>query len=542
MGRHQQFFKIVACLLIMCLLAQDVSLAAQTQSPSSKPSGQTTAKDSPIPRSLGAIDEEFQGTNGKHITFILDAHDSIEAQQNIVRLIRHEIKERGVQTVFEEGYSGPLNTDDYFGSIHDTEILRKVSYYYLDRLRLGAAEFAHINRKKLLTGYKKTDWKLVGADDKKAYLEDVRAFGDAEEAQKKILRDINSIKRELNELAVKIFSAQAKEWMSARERFQNNTLPFFNYAGRWLKMIPESECPLLRSLLNAKNDPALAENLRAAHVSDLLSELDRLDALILERLFRDLEAKQLWQAIDAVREAEDVACLKAGQRQFVALKQKQKSLNTEKIAALIAKEKKAPVVLSRRWEKSLESALKFYVLAATRDGAVEKALQRWNEKENEGVLVFGGFHRQGITEILRRNGFSYTVIIPKITEPSKRHQALYRKIMRAELQTTGRMPRLPLQAARPLSGFIKNGFVDVARVKALAEKYPGDLPGFALFVQTTFAARGIVGGNLSRPSGSPNTRRISASVLRKYRSETRSAEPSETSNVSKSTLRIGESF
>src|SRR3989338_4548304 len=48
---------------------------------------------------------------------------------------------------------------------------------------------------------------------------------------------------------------------------------------------------------------------------------------------------------------------------------------------------------------------------------------------NKAVLVFGGFHKEGIKEILKRNGYSYVVITPVITEISERHQDYYKQLM-----------------------------------------------------------------------------------------------------------------
>ena len=77
------------------------------------------------------------------------------AQEKNAKLIGHFVKVEGVQTVFEEAYEGPVPTDEYFGFIEDSEAKEKAAHYLMDRLRLGGAEYAHINRKK--------DFKLIGA-------------------------------------------------------------------------------------------------------------------------------------------------------------------------------------------------------------------------------------------------------------------------------------------------------------------------------------------------------------------------------------------
>lgn len=525
MGRHQQFLKLVTIFVILCLLAQDVAAAwpqptndqrqpfdyAQGKQTTDKAETLGTADE--LLRDLGrfgTIDEKFEGTNGKHITFILDAHDSLDAQKNIARIIQQATASGQVQTVFEEGYEGELNTDEWFGDIQDSQVKRKVSYYYLDQLKIGAAEFAHINRQSQLG--QSADWKLIGADDKQAYLENVRAFGDSKKVREQILRDTQAIQRELKALGNKQFSPETQKWIVDYQRFHEHTLPLLDYLSRWLSLVSPDICPLLNRILSAAQDAEIARNIQKTRPADFLNEIEKFQTALEARFFSEPQAYELWQATRAMSLVDRLAELKISTHELNQLKQNLENFRTENLAPLLARAKKNPVVISKRWESLIESALKFYALAHQRDQAVEKALDAWSDEKHSAILVFGGFHREGITEILRRNGFSYTVVIPKIAELSKRHQALYREVMSAPVRGSGLVTRA-VQAARPMSGFFEPGFAaEVRRVASLAEKHTGNLDSFALL-----AARGIVGGNLSRPSGSPNTRRLLSSV----RSESR---------------------
>lgn len=72
-----------------------------------------------IPEAFGRIEESFTGNPNKTIIYIQDAHDSLEAQENIARTISHLVEHYGVNTVYEEGYEGSVPTDEYFGFIKD---------------------------------------------------------------------------------------------------------------------------------------------------------------------------------------------------------------------------------------------------------------------------------------------------------------------------------------------------------------------------------------------------------------------------------------
>ena len=109
-----------------------------------------------IPARLGNL-EEFHtalcpetaskaNCTAKTVIYIQDAHDSLEAQENIAKLIHTLVAKYGVKTVLEEGYEGPVPTDKYFGTIQDPKVRQKVAYFLMDKFRLGGAEYAHNTR------------------------------------------------------------------------------------------------------------------------------------------------------------------------------------------------------------------------------------------------------------------------------------------------------------------------------------------------------------------------------------------------------------
>ncbi len=154
--------KITAIFLSFSLILSESSLYALPL-----PSKPLTVS---IPGELGTIEETFQAAcpklqasdprsrqgkfsdlqpaacSRKVVIYIQDAHDSLEAQENIAKTIQYLVKRYGVRTVYEEGYEGLVPTDDYFGFIKDPAIKEKVSYFLMDKLRIGGAEYAHINR------------------------------------------------------------------------------------------------------------------------------------------------------------------------------------------------------------------------------------------------------------------------------------------------------------------------------------------------------------------------------------------------------------
>jgi len=61
------------------------------------------------------------------VIYVMDAHESLEAQENIAAMIALWVRRRGLRQVYEEGYEGPLPTEKYFGRITDRRIRERVT-------------------------------------------------------------------------------------------------------------------------------------------------------------------------------------------------------------------------------------------------------------------------------------------------------------------------------------------------------------------------------------------------------------------------------
>ncbi len=174
-----------------------------------------------IPNEFGTIEESFVGPSDKTIIYIQDAHDSLDAQENIAKIIHYLVKNRKVRTVLEEGDEGPVETDKFFGFIENSEIKKKISYFLMDRLRLGGAEYAHINRTK--------DFKLIGIDSNFLHLKNIKAYQEAAKSQSQTRQDLMALHKEIQNLADRYFPREMKEWMRLKKKFNRQELSFIHY-------------------------------------------------------------------------------------------------------------------------------------------------------------------------------------------------------------------------------------------------------------------------------------------------------------------------
>jgi isopentenyldiphosphate isomerase/L-amino acid N-acyltransferase YncA/SAM-dependent methyltransferase len=270
----------------------------------------------------------FPVTRSPSIVFIQDAHDSLEAQENIAKIIEHLVTNYGVKTVFEEGYEGPVPTDEYFGSIKDPELKRKVAYFFMDHLRIGGAEYAHINRaakphnRETANGERQTirqafpvprspmgDFDLIGADSLKLHRENVDQYRLSAEKKVTIARDLTALEKELRGLANARFPKEFKEWLKIKEQFDAKKLDLFTYLARVMPLLQATNderlttndsksrqsivdgrrsnveaIPLLRFVAEAikSNDPVVIEKAKHIDAREVFGELAKLDQAMAE--------------------------------------------------------------------------------------------------------------------------------------------------------------------------------------------------------------------------------------------------------------------
>ncbi len=424
--------------------------------------------------------------SSKTIVFIQDAHDSLEAQENIAKLISKFVKEKGIKTVFEEGYEGPVPTDKFFGFIKDPAIKQKVSYFLLDRLRIGGAEYAHINRKNPGSGWRMADggwrkagfasstllppdldWRLVGVEDLKLYGENLKCYQESSKNRKDISEDLGELYGQITTLANQYFPKELKSLLKRKELFSEGKLPLLSYLRELRGFYPKvprrysaeeftAMYPAISILLRAQTTkgPKLVKQLNALDARVVFDEITQLEKDISSNFLqvdRDHEIFAYYQGLSLLKRLNRIELTQA---EYEAAREVLKKFETQKLVNFIVSLTRRSLVLSKEWEQHIQDAIRFYDVAQGRDQAIDKHLREFiqSKEEDTAILVFGGFHANGIKEILRQQGLSYVVISPRITSMNKRHQDYYKRLM-SEGHHSFEIPFLAARANKPPSIF-----------------------------------------------------------------------------------------
>ena len=447
---------------------------------SSSPVIARTAKPSEaisIPSDLGKLEESFQGSSGKTIIYIQDAHDSLEAQENIAKTIQYFVEHYGVRTVFEEGYEGPVPTDKYFRTIQDSKIREKVAYFLMDKLRLGGAEYAHITRTK--------DFKLIGADSLKLHKKNIERYQESARHRKETEKDLAVMDAAIRKLAQQYFSKDLKEWMGIKERFDRQEIELLDYLKRTIslavrhcegtqcpKQSPGSEIasalpglpprndmvnyPAISLLLASEksNGPALLKKVKAVDTKILFGEINRLEDSYAKAHLKEARDREIFRYYKLIQLLKRLNAIEVTEEEYEAVKESLKEMDTTKIAQFLVAQSHKSVVLSKTWEVHIQSAVEFYEVARERDSSIRRRFEEYSKSGSKEpvVLVYGGFHKGSIRELLNERGLSYKIVMPKITSFSAKHQEYYKQLMQMGYDSIA-LPTLVAKATRPPNAF-----------------------------------------------------------------------------------------
>jgi hypothetical protein len=430
----------------------------------------------PVSPEYGEIQEVYRGKSDKTIYYIQDAHNSVEAQHHTASLIQELVKKSGVRLVYEEGYEGRVPTDEYFSEIQDPAIKAKVSSYFLDQLRLGGAEYAHINRHNWMDDEPKAvegkslavsgripdrDWRLIGVDSFRLHRETIEWYRKAARQKAAVAADLGTLFNLLQDLVRRKFPEVFQQWIKEKQAFEEGRLSFDIYLKGFFKKLQgiegikvAEEFPTISRVLKAGDDIARSETGPGKiNIRNLLREIRTAENRLKEHWLAGSEERELFRLWETVRQARRLNEIEITSEEFGVFSGHFNQSITDEIAGFASRETRRTVILLKRWEKLIASVLKFYETALARESFLKEQLTRFvlSEKDYQAVLVYGGFHRAGIQKMLKELDISYVVLSPRITQTSGKHEELYRQLMQQGAEGMEAVPHAVATASRALT-------------------------------------------------------------------------------------------
>lgn len=402
---------------------------------------------------FGAIDDMFIGASDKQVIFIKDAHANLNAQLSIAALINALTAAFGINKVFEEGYEGPVPTAQYFSALDDDQIREKVAYFLLDHLRIGGAEYAHITQNQ--------SFDLIGTEKLSLYLKNIRLYREGSPLQNEIMTDLKEIQAELESSAYLRFTPEVKQLYKLKKMLRESKLTFDDYILRVSRI--NSDFYQRHVLKDSNLDKILKvkmcvsscvfENFEFDHEA-LQRELYQYENAIVSFFAENRKQTRLWSWLQGLALLRRLSGFEAGYTEFKQAKEFMADFNSADLAEYLAEENKRVSVLSKKWINKIERAFDFYETAIERENSLGEDFEDFlvSENENKAILVFGGFHEEGIKRFLENQGISYLIISPKIERFLDRHESFYKEIM-SDAQNTNALHSAISEGTRPPSIF-----------------------------------------------------------------------------------------
>ena len=398
-----------------------------------------------ISSEVGSIEESFEGKQGSVVYYIQDAHTSLEAQENIAKIISSLIEKKGVKQVYVEGFAGPEKLDDLF-QIQDSLNKRQAAYFFMDYLRLSGAEYAYVTRDQ--------EFDLVGIENYSDYLANIKDYELSAEYREIVGTELDDISKQLKLLASRLYPREIKTYQKLKTRFENKKISLADYIFRVMRIYyggARSETGELRDYsalslivenlgkkkLTKKEEEELNQRLEEVDAKVFFEELKNFENDFTSKYLKDPIAKKTFEYQNSIELLQKLNNLQLTPEDYCLLTNGRQPLpfTTAEVAHFLAEHLKKPLLLKNRWEVLIQNSFAFYNQATSRDTAfklnLEKALFQPLSTNHYPpvILVTGGFHKDALTEFFKEKGISYRLISPRITKLDPRHEKRYEFLM-----------------------------------------------------------------------------------------------------------------
>ncbi|MBI4398157.1 MAG: hypothetical protein HY586_03435, partial [Candidatus Omnitrophica bacterium] len=356
------------------------------------------------------------------VVLFREAHMNSGSQKNIAKSLEYIASETGIQGKLVIGVEGAPTeeiTPVAFQAFPDRDIRKAVSEAFLKEGYLDGAGLYAANH----------EAKVFGLEERALYEKHLSSYRRFSSHQNELVAQLGTISGALERAKERVYTGQLRKLDQSRRKLDRN-----------MENLPK-HIRLLRAVCKTKNmnfdrfeaiqkmEEAMDRgSFDGVLPSEFFQELGALETALFARLARSLDEKKLVVMDRSVSLLSALAALALTRDELDELLALGPEIRNQRLW------KEAEDILLRRQIQlhpglsaqmaslisRLEGAFEYYQLALERDNILArnaKVLAR-NHERAPVYLVTGGFHTEGITQYLRGEGISYTVLAPKASKPS----------------------------------------------------------------------------------------------------------------------------
>ncbi len=409
--RRRVWAKIISLMVTLTFVFPYVTWAFESSSYALGQLPVVTYRSKPvtIPEQYGVIRSSHQGGQ-KLIVHIQDLHCNYEVQMNISNIIDHLADEHQVRVLAVEGANTPINTTK-LGTFPVQDVKERVGQLLIRQGQIGGPEYYSATGKHKVA--------LEGIENRASYRQSlalVHGFLNAESQG-----HCYSLREILDDLKAELYSPELLRFDEQRRDFREGEVTLAEYAALLVKRAR-------RSKLDLKPYPNTTAYLQGEHsvfpisvdVDALYRELDQLDARLRDGLYTQDAQRQLddiYRRVDVVEKLINISATPEEVAEFFAHRRAYAVRTAVEFIRANDPEGEFEVEPDLyQLDRYLDRVAEFYRMADQRshefvDNTV-KSLDR--HQESIAVLVSGGYHTQGVLQVLKDRGYSYVSVMPRI--------------------------------------------------------------------------------------------------------------------------------
>lgn len=413
-----------------------------------------------LPKTLGKIEDRFQGTGSRWVIQIQDVHTHVQAQENIAAIIDHLSAVYGFEVVGLEGGWSKTSFKESWGlpSSREKQMLAR-----------GLLEEAQITGPAYAALFSQSPLKLTGIEDPALYEENRSQYLKHLSSRAGASEKIAAVEKRLSQEKASLYNTKLKKFDDALLKFQEGKkadvffpllLTEMNASEVTIEDLPQillfkeafdKERLLDKTKLEAESKrlmetfkrkrlsfeellksglipedqlthyPASSAYLGLLRLQDKIilrrffSELDTAVSRLKEKLFSSDEERQMDARWNRFQIARSLLSFEATPDALDAFRASEELIRKETADAGLADE--------------LTLALDFYSLVSKRDTVFfDKLLSDSELASSNAIVVTGGFHTAGLSRHLREAGVSYLVITPELGDTPHVTDLYYKRL------------------------------------------------------------------------------------------------------------------
>ncbi|MBU1862872.1 MAG: hypothetical protein KKH94_04305 [Candidatus Omnitrophica bacterium] len=369
-----------------------------------------------IPEEIGTVTARYKGGNDETVVIVQDAHTSAEAQKNISDIISYVTTEYEIDLINIEGAADKVDVG-FYRHYPNKKVLQNVSCQMLNKGIITGSEHAAINSE--------VELNVHGVENRKEYLRNLSACTKVLEKKDAFVQAINEVCVLLEKAKSRYYQKKLFDFDTVLSEYHNGGLSLVDFLQSLFALCGEIHFTIdpetyvyttyFCEMANAGED-----DVAKAHMIDygaLMEEVEELSFTIEKKLAQSDHEQELITLSRHMHILSRMVQLRALPADIVYFHNEKDSLTSAYLLNAFASIGIEQPDVIDSLDELIAQIDSFYAIADGRSAIlIDNTIQNMKmSKEENALLVTGGFHTKEIESLLQEKDMSYVVVNPTVT-------------------------------------------------------------------------------------------------------------------------------